>query len=195
MHFGLALGDIILCSFAVFAHFTTIKRNKIKSNLCRAPCTAATATTFTTVRSTKLPLAPFNISSTSQQRTHTQNVACKTLILFFIFFSCTFFPSSLSIVWPLVSIFWLSLVVISNIFLHFDGHKPQEISIISLIIAYIPNDVSLFSVWAHRRALFSHLSVVERVFFLFAADLPSFILKHNERTMAISLIRWSIGMQ
>lgn len=51
-----------------------------------------------------------------------------------------------------------------------------------------------FRVSASTHTIFSSLSG-RTSFFLFAADLPSFILKHNERTMAISLIRWSIGMQ
>lgn len=127
---------VLLC--CVFVHFTTIKRNKIKSNLCHAWCTVH-RTSFLPLKTTSrasATAAVFQLRNIYQKitTTTTKKIVCKMLISFFIFFFVLF---SRAIIWSLIFICWLSLVVISNIFLHFDGLSPQEISIISFIIAHI----------------------------------------------------------
>lgn len=146
---AVALVDTILCSYCVevygFAHFTTIKCNKIKCTHCRklaltaaAPAPAALSFCLRlysfprALNSTEIQTA---VVAANSSNNNNNNIAFKKMRSFFLFSSYLLFSASFGHRFPfsgyrlwLFQTFFFTLMV---------SQKPQEIFIILLIIPYI----------------------------------------------------------
>lgn len=186
--FGLALSDIILYSFAVFAHFATIKCNKIKSNLCRAQCAAtvhfiksllffhifhsiSTSISSQLAEQHKLEEETERLQNVHFHSSYFSHLFQNRLAIGFHFqaFACGYFQH-------FSSLWWFQAPGDFYYIAHNSIHS-KRCQLFLLLCERIDAHHSLISIGVS--SIFSHYS----------------FLKHNERTMAKSLVKWSIGMQ